>query len=339
MMQKKKKKRERERKKKKVWFVLLFLLLNIDSRCVIRNVCQTQIVLFFLQRLTCLMQRAITHWGCAVPPVAVVCACTGGWLCCCAACVCMHVWDKDHLCSGGSQWIRSQSALCQLAFDLSLSRLGLWLSHLAGHTRCSPSLSPHCLSLFFSLHTRCIQGVHLQATSVDTHTLMRVANTHVFQWLVLNCSGLKNHHRMCVFAIKNWRCLFLWEMLGAENITDTSRCGMISQDRSFVCRCVPQPQLAATICALNCGWDWNIHIVPKSWEIESSREAFYFTHTYQCKACLSLQWEDFVQVFVKTTSERHGGDCRWQNESWMDTAVKRSQKETCFFIDIMPLRW
>lgn len=79
---------------------------------------------------------------------------------------------------------------------------------------------------------------------------------------------------MCVFAIKNWHWLFLWEMLGAENITDTSLCGMISQDRSFVCCCVPQPQLAATICALNCGWDWNIHIVPKSWRLNVPERAF-----------------------------------------------------------------
>lgn len=159
----------KKRKKESVICVAVFQW-NIDSLCVIRNVCQTQIVLFFLQRLTCLMQRAITHWDCtelllwtSVCVYICVCEQMSGYM---RVCVCTCVWDKDHLCSVGSQWIQSQSVLCQLAFDLSLSRLRLRLSHLAGHTRFSLSLPPplypslslsFCLSLFFSLHTRCIQ--------------------------------------------------------------------------------------------------------------------------------------------------------------------------------------
>lgn len=109
---------------------------------------------------------------------------------CVVVCVCVHAWDKDHLCSEGSQWIWSQSALCQLAFDLSVSRLKLWLSHLAGHTRFPPSLS---LPFPFLLPPhRCIQRVHLQASTVDTHTLLRVAHTHVFQSLVLSFSKEKS---------------------------------------------------------------------------------------------------------------------------------------------------
>lgn len=125
--------------------VVIFLL-NVDSLCVIRIVCQTQILLFFVQRLTFLMQRAITHWGCTA-----LCVCMHEWL---SGRVCVCVWDKDHLCSQGSQWIWSQSALCQLAFDLSLSRLGLRLSYLAGHTRFSPSFS---LSAF-PFSSPCTQG-------------------------------------------------------------------------------------------------------------------------------------------------------------------------------------
>lgn len=85
-------------------------------------------------------------------------------------CVFVCVWDKDHLCGAGTEWI--WSVPCHLALDLSL-----WPSTLADHTRYSPSLSAFPFSSFFldTVYPR----VHLQASTVHTETHVRAhAHTH-----------------------------------------------------------------------------------------------------------------------------------------------------------------
>lgn len=226
--------------------VQFLLLLNIDSTCVLRNVCQTQILVFFLQRLTCLIQGAITQWDYTVVCVCVYVfllmphsedqytyslakwghfiespfqravwvdldlrvkldLCWGlglgikmamagvrGWSGLTnigiqtffSVFVC--VWDKDHLCGAGTEWI--WSVPCHLALDLSL-----WPSTLADHTRYSPSLSAFPFSSFFldTVYPR----VHLQASTVhtETHVCART-HTHILVllplWDIMHCPAL-----------------------------------------------------------------------------------------------------------------------------------------------------
>lgn len=64
------------------------------------------------------------------------------------------------------------------------------------------------------------------------------------------------------------------------------------QDHSFVRCSILQPHVAVTTCTLNCG-ETAIFILSTNHErLRVPKRAFYFMHTYQCKARLSLKWED-----------------------------------------------
>lgn len=88
----------------------------------------------------------------------------------------------------GASELGARVPLCQLAFDLSLSRLWLRLSHLATTPALPPSLHLSLrLSLFHHPPHEVHPRVHLRATAVDTRALMRVAHTRVFRGLRRNC--------------------------------------------------------------------------------------------------------------------------------------------------------
>lgn len=95
------------------------------------------------------------------------------------------------------------------------------LTHLAGHTRCSPSFS--LPFPFLPPSHKVYLRVHLQASAVDTHTLLRVAHTHVFQWLVLSSSEKKKSScKLLTVAIRCW--WFLWIIWVQEYIWETLNC-------------------------------------------------------------------------------------------------------------------
>ena len=135
---------------------------------------------------------------------------------CVCVCVCVYenvcTWANLFVCvcetkttcavEGASEFgARVRSVIWRLICHSADS--GLRPSHLAGPTRFSPpslSISPSlplslplslCLSLFLLPAHKVYPRVHLQASTVDTHTSLRVANTHVFQRLALSCSEEK----------------------------------------------------------------------------------------------------------------------------------------------------
>lgn len=263
-------------------------------------------------------------------------------------CVCVHAWDKDHLCSGGSQWIWSQSALCQLAFDLSVSRLRLRLSHLAGHTRFPPSLS---LPFPFLLPPhRCIQRVHLQASTVDTHTLLRVAHTHVFQWLMLSCSKEKSSLKANVSQSRFGAAYVL------RNITETrlrNNCIMfnlrdVPTDLTHIYNTVLQITFSynVNICAMNCG-EAELFILFPFHEKFQARKRALVSCTPTNVRHVWYHSKDRSGGISKATSERHcrdaGGRQQYaQKQSWMDTAAKKKIRDahrSLSIVHIMPLRW
>lgn len=93
--------------------------------------------------------------------------------------------------------------------------------------------------------------------------------------------------------------------------------------------CILQPHVAVTICTLNCG-ETEIFILSTNHErVCVPKRAFYFMHTYQCKARLSLKWEDHNAGICKSHIWAAPQGCRWQTVAQSESELNgyRSQKK------------
>lgn len=168
-------------KKKEKWDLCccFFFLVNIDSRCVIRNVCQTQIVLFLPAEIN--LFNAESNHPLRLQP------CRGLSTCCCVG----RLRQRPPVQCG--EPVNSEPLSVGIWFVTQQTRR-LWLSHLAGHTRFSPSL---CLSLFFSTPHPHTQGVSKGSPPGQNcwHTYLnaRGSHPHLSVTSVKSAAG-KNHH-------------------------------------------------------------------------------------------------------------------------------------------------